>query len=170
LSAPARASGGFTMVELILVMIIVGVLAAVMLPRLSNGVDTEGSAYTDRIVSTLRLAQKSAVARRRVVCVATGASAFTLRIASAGGTPPGACTLALAGLADADSLTNDTTVRASSASTPSLVGATLYFQPNGDITTDAGGTAPVSGTITVTQNGNKVRDIFVEGATGYVDY
>lgn len=164
-----RPSGGFTFMELILVMIILGVLAAAILPRVSNAVDTEATAYGDRVAAVLRLAQKSAVARRRVVCVTTAAAAFTLRISSANGTPPGACTLVMSGVADSDSATTDATVGASSTSTPSLVGTTLYFQPSGDITTDMGGAVPASGTITVTASGATVRTIAVEGATGYVE-
>lgn len=167
-----RRSGGFTLTELIMVMVILGVLAAFMLPRISNGVDTEGMAYGERIVSTLRLAQKSAVARRRVVCVTTTASRFTLRISSQNASPPGACTIALSGLSDNDSLTTDASVVASSASSatsPSLIGTTLYFQPNGDITTDIGGATPASGKITITAAGKQVRDITVEGVTGYVE-
>jgi MSHA pilin protein MshC len=164
-----KACGGFTFMELILVMIILGVLGALILPRVSNAVDTEATAYGDRIVAVLRLAQKSAVARRRVVCVTTAASSFTLRISSENASPPGACTLQLSGVSDSDSATTDATVRAASASTPSLVGTTLYFQPNGDITTDIGGATAARGTITVTASGVKIRDITVEGATGYVE-
>jgi MSHA pilin protein MshC len=165
-----KRSGGFTMVELILVMIILGVLGAVILPRVSNAVDTEATGYADRIVAVLRLAQKSAVARRRVVCVTTSATAFSLRISSSNTAPPGACTIQLAGVADSDSATTDATVAAAGVFTPALAGGVLYFQPSGDITTDIGGATPASGTITVTASGAALRVITVEGATGYVDY
>lgn len=164
---PAK-RGGFTMTELVMVMVIVGVLAAVMLPRLTNPGDSEGMAYADGIVATLRLAQKSAVARRRVVCVKAEPAAFTLAVAKTNPAPAAGCEAALAGQAGATSA--DATVRAASASVPSLLGRTLYFQPNGDITTDLGGATPAAGTITVSTAAGKVRDITVEGATGHVDY
>ena len=163
-----KRSGGFTMTELIMVMVIVGVLAAFMLPRLSGGADTEGKAYADRIVATLRLAQKTAVAQRRLVCVTTAPTAFALAVAKDNPVPADGCKAGLTATGDTGAATSDATV--SATGTPAgLVGGTLYFQPNGDITTDIGGATAATGTITVNAASGKVRDIRLEGATGYVD-
>ena len=60
--APAR---GFTLIELIITLIIVGVLAAVVAPRFSGLTAFSARGYADQIESYLRFAQKTAVAARR---------------------------------------------------------------------------------------------------------
>ena len=71
-------SRGFTMVELILVMVIAGILAAVAIPRLvgKNSFDTRG--FTDQLASTVRFAQKLAISQRTPVFVQFTASDATL--------------------------------------------------------------------------------------------
>lgn len=66
-------SRGFTLVELVLVMTIAGVLAAVMGPRMVDrtAFQTHGSAAEIR--TALRYAQKLALAKNREVCVTTAA-------------------------------------------------------------------------------------------------
>lgn len=65
----SRRNAGFTMIELVTVMLIIGILAVVVLPRLDvlQGFDEVG--YRDQVRATLGFARKSAVAQRRWVCV-----------------------------------------------------------------------------------------------------
>ena len=69
---------GFTLVELIFVMAIAGILAAVAMPRLvgKNSFDTRG--FSDQLAATVRFAQKLAIAQRRDAFVQLSASTATL--------------------------------------------------------------------------------------------
>jgi MSHA pilin protein MshC len=64
---------GFTMIELIVVMIIIGIMAVTVLPRfdLLKGYDEIG--FRDRVKATLEYARKAAVAQRRYTCVTVNA-------------------------------------------------------------------------------------------------
>lgn len=80
------------MIELITVMIILGILAAVAIPRMGGSSDYRAIEFHDKVVSALRHAQKTATSHRRMVCVAFTASRLTLTVALAN---PGACVASL---------------------------------------------------------------------------
>ncbi|WP_269751346.1 type II secretion system protein [Azospira inquinata] len=61
-------SRGFTLVELITTIVIVGILAAVIGPKLSM-LSVEDRGYYDRVRSTLQFAHQLAISSRRCVCV-----------------------------------------------------------------------------------------------------
>lgn len=56
--------------ELVAVLLVAGILAAVILPRLTGETGFEARRFRDETVAALRFAQKSAIAARRVVCAA----------------------------------------------------------------------------------------------------
>ena len=64
-----RKKTGFTLVELVGTMIIIGILAVVALPRFFEKSTFESRAFYDQTLAMLRYAQKTAIAQRRLVCV-----------------------------------------------------------------------------------------------------
>lgn len=60
---------GFTLVELITIIIIIGIVAVAAAPRFFNRNVFDSRGFYDQVVSTLRYAQKTAIAQRRFVCV-----------------------------------------------------------------------------------------------------
>ena len=82
---PAGTARGFTLVELIIVIVLLGVLAVVAAPRIFNNTDFYARGFHDETMALLRYAQKTAIAQRRTVCVTfsvAGVSTASLRIAS----------------------------------------------------------------------------------------
>lgn len=71
---------GFTLIELIMVIVLMGVLAVFAAPRLFNTDDFNARGFHDENLAFLRYAQKTAIAQRRVVCVTFTANSATLTV------------------------------------------------------------------------------------------
>jgi MSHA pilin protein MshC len=71
---------GFTLVELVMVLVLTGVLAVYVGPKLLSSTDFSARGFHDETLSMLRYAHKSAIAQRRSVCVTFTASSATLTL------------------------------------------------------------------------------------------
>lgn len=140
------------MVELILVMVIAGILAAVAVPRMigRNSFDTRG--FADQLGATVRFAQKLAVAQRRDVFVQLTANDATLCY-----DPTAPCPAA--NLAPGPGGEKPYTVSAPGgvAIAPATV---LGFR--------AGGVPDITAQLDIQVNGTGTHHVWVEQETGYV--
>lgn len=147
---------GFSLVELIVVIVLLGIVAAVAVPRWLGGSGFEERAVRDQIVGALRYAQKSAIAARRTVCVTFSSTPSQVSFAISSAYPAANCTggSALVG-PDGAALG----VTASSSMTFSSSTASFTF--------DAAGRASSAATVSVTGL-PAGQAITVESETGYV--
>jgi MSHA pilin protein MshC len=64
-----RIARGFTLLELILVLVITAILSVAVGPRLMDNTSLSARGFADQVQASLRYAQKTAIAQRRFVCV-----------------------------------------------------------------------------------------------------
>ena len=121
---------GFTLIEMVVVIVIVGTLAVTVLPRFTEQSTFDARGFYDETLSALRYAQKTAVAQRRQVCATFTTTSLSLQIASSFG---GACN---ANLAQANGNV-PYKVTARSTITYSAAPAALTFNPDGTVSTGA---------------------------------
>lgn len=143
---------GFTLIELIVVMTMIGVLAVAAIPRFFDRQTFDSRGFHDATLAALRYAQKAAIAQRRTVCVNFSPTTVTLTMASLADTSN--CNIDLAGPNGARPFE----VKAPSAMS-SFTGTPDPFQFN------ALGQASSGQTIRVNGASDK---IIVERDTGYV--
>ena len=147
-----RCRAGFTLIELITVMLLIGIMAVVVLPRfdLLKGFDVIG--YRDKVKATLEYARKSAVAMRRQVRVTIAGSSLTVDYQRQ--TPEGEGAAGWSQLNLPGSSSNQFSAPA---------GVTLG--PDTTLTFDALGRPSAAGSFTLT---GISQPIVVEAETGYV--
>lgn len=74
------AARGFTLIELIMVIVILGVLAVFAAPRLFDNSTFTGRGLHDETMALLRFGQKTAIAQRHTVCVTVNGTGITMTI------------------------------------------------------------------------------------------
>lgn len=144
-------SSGYTIVELIVTLVIVGIVAAVAIPRFASKDTFESRGFYDRATATVRYAQKLAIAQRRAVFVCVNAPAVgDISVSHAAG-----CAAQL----------TDTSGVALRVSAPSGV----VLSPTTSFSFTSGlGQVAAQVTITLAKAGDPARAIVVENDTGYV--
>lgn len=157
----AASAAGFTLVELVLVIVLVGILAFTALPRMESGQLFRQMAFRDQVVATLRHAQKTAVSHRRLVCADLSGNQVNLSVAANFG--DAAC--GAGPLPGPDGRLPAAVTPNAAITLAAVPGPLLFFQPSGSVTTDAAGTATATFQLTVTDQ----APIQVFGATGHVE-
>jgi len=77
-----RQQQGFTLIELVTVVVLVSALSMFIAPRMFNTSAFNARGLQDETLALLRYAQKTAIAQRRVVCVAFTIDSASLRISA----------------------------------------------------------------------------------------
>lgn len=160
----ARCERGFTLIELIMVIVILGVLAVFAGPRIFNNTDFYARGFHDETLALLRYAQKTAIAQRRMVCVnfntTTTPHSATLMMENPTGTGTVSCTVNVVGPRGESPAAVTARTDVTYTSAPSLI-----FNGLGQPVTSA--RVPLTANTTV-QVASVSSAITIEFGTGYV--
>lgn len=163
-SAPQR---GFTLVELIMVIVVVGILATFVAPRFFDADIFRSRGFADQVTASLRYAQKSAIAQRRFVCVAFTVDSVTL---STGSTA--ACGTALQSPTGAASYVINAPANTTFAAVPAAFSFDCLGRPramgNAAATCNSGNVVDVLAAAQVINVTGAANGIIIEAETGYV--
>lgn len=146
---------GFTLIELVMSMIIVGLLAVAVVPKFFERQSFDARGFYDESKSMLQYAQKTAIAKRRNVCAAISSGTITLSFASAAG-PAAPCNTGL------QSPLGQTPFSITAPSGIIIAATAASFSFN------AIGKTNLASQLDVQIIGDTTHHIFVEPETGYV--
>jgi MSHA pilin protein MshC len=139
---------GFTLVELVVIIMILGILAVVVMPRLTDSSAFDARGFSDELAALVRFGQKVAIAQHRNVYVVTSGGAVSLCFDAA-------CSQPVPNPAGGN-------FTKAAPSGVSLTGASLSF--------DALGKPSAPATFTVGATGFTSRTLTVEKETGYAHF
>jgi MSHA pilin protein MshC len=163
MNRPYRYNLGFTIIELVMVLVIVGIMAIVAGPKFFSTVDYDRLVYYDEVLNSIRYARKLAIATNAHIQINLTSTSITLRRRTEGSN----CTTGTTFSPITDPATR-TIGYVKTAPDP----VTLIFSPNWPIYFNGLGqamsvsdcTVVATGTVTIV-NGNTVT---VSGETGFV--
>lgn len=164
---------GYSMVELVTVIVIVGLLSLMAAPSLLDRTALDSRSLYDQLISALRYAQKAALAQNRYVCVSFDASSNVTLTYTASAPTSAVCagaSLMSPGTESGYSLSPPDGVTISitdAGNSPVSLPASFSFSPQGRplVYVSPSGLASLKQTFTVS---GYVDPIIVEGETGYV--
>lgn len=81
----SKSQSGFTLIELVTVMVLIGILSVFVAPRMFDMAAFNARGLQDETLSFLRYAQKTAIAQRRVVCLVFTSQSVMLHISATSG-------------------------------------------------------------------------------------
>lgn len=145
-------NSGFTLIELCTIIVLVGIMSVVILPRLVDTKLFSNRGFSDQLKVSVQFARKSAIALRRNVCVNFGSTVTITYAATAGAST--SCTLGLS---------NPSTGAAFSLVPPSGTTVSSTVSP---VIFTALGDANSNATVSVSGSGSQGFSIL--GTTGYV--
>jgi MSHA pilin protein MshC len=162
--APPRNEQGFTMVELIVVMLLVGILGAIGAARFFNRSGFDAAAFAEQSAAMLRYAQKMAIAQNRRVHVQASAQGLRLCYTTANPCAAADQVPAPSGASSASSVPGGVAMTLSPASA-----AAFYFNGLGRpyLAADTGDSSFQGLALTISGDG-VTRTISVAQETGYV--
>lgn len=152
---------GFTLGELVVVMVLIGILAAVAIPRVFNKSEFAGRGARDYVGSALRYAQKSAVAMRRNVCVTVGATSVSMTYAAAAGSTQACSVATIANPATGLPFASTAYKESATVSMPTSLAFDALGRPM------SAALAPLSAALVITVTDHATA-ITIEPETGYV--
>ena len=173
---------GFTLIELVMVLVLIGIMAAVVIPRLGTMATTNAAAFSDKLRTDIRYAQNLAMTRgkrTRVYFNGTGpapvtapAQGYTVGIDNSG---TGNCSAFLLASDPAGGGNMFVTLNAGMYAGISIPAPSItcleYDSLGRPYTCGAGvcGTVPLAATMTADVNGNATMRVSVNIQTGAVN-
>jgi len=125
---------GFTVIELVTTIIIIGILGALAVPYFPNNLAFSQRGYVDEVASTLRYAQKIAIASGCDVSVAITAAGYAVTQQSAAGN---SCDTAGAWTTPVRRTDGSTLANSAPAGVVLAPDTTIVFKPDGSTAADA---------------------------------
>jgi len=150
--AAARTAAGFTLIELIAVLMITAILSIAIIPRMANHAAFDTRGFLDTTRASLQHARRVAIAQRRTICGTFAEGSLTFAQSSVNGA------------ASCDQPMADPTGSGALVLSPPD-GVSLEVSP---ATFTLDGLGRPSANVTVTIVGDVVRTLNIEAASGYV--